>query len=100
MVLRDEYRIQAQQTTNHAWAYPKGADQGLIERDQDKWEYAVEECAGRLRAEAALRAIGEALDHYIRQHRPLLDEMLGALHQANKLLGPDPAPGGSVTVRP
>jgi hypothetical protein len=85
MSLRDQYRIQAQDRTNRAWAYPKNSPQGVSERDQAKWEYAVEECAGRLRADAALRSMAEALD-----------EMLGALRQANKFLSPDPTPSGSI----
>jgi hypothetical protein len=84
MASRDSFRIAAEDYTNRAWAYRAGEDP--LERDQAKWEYAAEECAGRLRAEAALRVITEAIRTQAEGSAPLRDVMLGAMRQANKIL--------------
>lgn len=87
MAIDDRFRVEAQDRTNRAWAYREGED--TLDRDQAKWEYAVEQCTGRLRAEAALSTLSEAIIGFVAGTKPVMETMLGALHQAQKILGPE-----------
>jgi hypothetical protein len=91
-VIEDEYREQAVRDTNQAWAYPLDSDQSGLERDQAKWEYAVAQRAGRLRAEAALLHITKTLAGVLDAGQPLIDLCLRSLRDVKLMMFPPDTP--------
>jgi hypothetical protein len=71
--IEDGFTKQARDETNRAWAYRDGED--VLERDQAKWEYAVEQRACRLRAEASVLSLVDALHRFLTQHLGMVESL-------------------------
>jgi hypothetical protein len=56
-MIEDQYTKQARLDMKQAWGYPPDS-QWICGTERAHWQYAMEQRAARLRAEAALRAAG------------------------------------------
>ena len=85
--MQDEYAERAKDDTNRAWAYREGED--VLERDQAKWEYAVENRAAHLRYHALALRLSHALEEFIRGHKEGMDRLFATVEEARQALKDD-----------
>jgi DNA-binding XRE family transcriptional regulator len=84
--IEDRYTEQARKDTDRVWAYQP--DKRMLERNQAKWQYALEQRAGRLRAEAALLLVTGTLDRALKQGKPVVDSLVAALRDVQIMMFP------------
>lgn len=94
MPQEDMYTVLARDLTNRAWAYR--TDESVLDRDQGKWAFAVEQCAGRLRSEAAMKRVLNAFERTVNESKPLMNELLAVLHDVKEMYRDEAAENPSV----